>query len=98
MYICNYASEYYIKGHRHTSIGRSIDQRDFHAAGAAELYTLIVRLTDRSGWDAVEEEAYQELGRLCGGLEVSNYYDRDAPVDDFMAACKAVIEKEKANG
>lgn len=203
MYICDYASEYYIKGHRHTSLGRSIDPRDFHAAGpaelldlierltdrtgvwgsaedelyqaltelchvhydnnpekliercrkaivsgtadkpdkekatvficnypseyrfndmegsgapinvaeiykpyshaftlpghdadAAELYTLIVRLTDRSGWDAVEEEAYQELGRLCGFLEVNDYDGYDA----FMDACKAAIEKEKANG
>lgn len=201
MYICNYASEYYIKGHRDTSLGRTIDPRDFHAAGpaelldlierltdrtgvwgsaeddlyqalaclchvegiddteelmeackkaivsgtadkpdkekatvficnypseyrfntmegadsdtpiniaeiynpyshvfpfpghaadAAELYTLIVRLTDRSGWDAVEEEAYQELGRLCGFLEVNDYDGYDA----FMDACKAVIDRK----
>lgn len=199
MYICNYASEYYIKGHRDTSLGRSIDPRDFHAAGpaelldliehltdrtgvwgsaedelyqalaclchvegiddteelmeackkaivsgtadkpdkekttvficnypseyrfntmegsgapiniaeiynpyshaftlpghdadAAELYTLIDRLTDRTGWDAVEEEAYQELGRLCGFLEVNDYDGYDA----FMDACKAVIDRK----
>ena len=65
-----------------------------HAADAAELYTLIDRLTDRTGWDAIEEEAYQELGRLCGYLEVNDYDGYDA----FMDACKAVIEKEKANG
>lgn len=66
MYICNYASEYYIKGHRHTSLGRSIDPRDFHAAGPAELLDLIERLTDRTGvWGSAEDELYQALTELC---------------------------------
>lgn len=104
VYICNYSSEYRYdttKGAEGAiNIAKIFNPYSpafsfpGHAADAAELYTLIDRLTDRTGWDAVEEEAYQELGRLCGYLEVNDYDGYDA----FMDACKAVIEKEKANG
>lgn len=64
-----------------------------HAADAAGLYNLIQRLTDKAqAWDAVDPECYSTLSRLCDVSmeDDEGEYDPDA----FMAACKAVIDKE----
>ncbi len=65
-----------------------------HAADAAELYSLIQRLTDKAqAWDAVDPECYSTLSRLCDvSMEDDDgEYDPDAFMDD----CRAAIEKEE---
>ena len=49
IYICDYASEYYINDHSKTSLDLALTPEQFHAASAAELYDLIEHLTDRTG-------------------------------------------------